>query len=313
MNAIISIIIPSYESDHSISNVLKALKNQNFKGEYEIIIVDSTPNDLHLKITNQYPDVHVVHRKKKTCPGVARNIGSKIARGDLFVFMDSDVYVDPDFLQKVQATFNSGKKIFSCSLGVKNPFNILGWSNYLIEFNEFMPEVSGGKRISIQSTCFIIPRKIFEQYGGFTEKFLFSEDFHFATKLSSHGVAMYFEPAIRVYHQNRGTIVSYFKKNYILGRYGAWVRRIYPITGSNLLKKYPSLSICSGGYKFLSIFLKLFHCNKGKLLLYLLLSPFVLINLTGYSLGFRRGNLESLPDMQETSGITSTTNGSFSA
>jgi len=303
MNACISVIIPSYDSRHSIFNVLTALEHQDFQGDCEIIVVDSTPGELHSAIQARFPQVRVVHLLGKTCPGVARNRGTDVAQGDLFVFLDSDIYVDSDFLTRVQAAFARGKHIFSCALGVHNKYNILGWSNYLIEFNEFMPEIPGGKRVSIQSGCFIIPRATFEQYGGFTEKFLFSEDFHFATKLSSHGETMYFEPDIRVYHQNRGTIISYFKKNYILGRYGAWVRRIYPIQGNTLLKKYPSLAICSGGYKFLSILMKLWKYNKFKLIGYLLLSPFVFGNLLGYSLGFKRGNIETMPDMRETTAI----------
>ena len=306
MNTRISVIIPSYDSRHSIFNVLTALENQDFQGEYETIVVDSTPDDLHATIRSRFPHVRVLHEQKQTCPGIARNLGTHAARGDLFVFLDSDIYVNRDFLAQVKTAFDNGKHIFSCALDVQNPFNLLGWSNYLIEFNEFMPEIPGGKRISIQSGCFVIPRAIFEHYDGFTEKFLFSEDFHFATKLSRHGETMYFEPAIRVYHQNRGTIISYFKKNYTLGRYGAWVRRIYPITGSSLLKKYPFLSICSGGYKFLSILMKLWKYNKFKLLLYILLSPCVLSNLLGYSLGFRRGNIEIMPDMENTHAIRGT-------
>jgi len=51
----LSVIIPSYNSENTIEKCLNSLKSQSFSGEYEIIIVDSSADRTPHIVGNRYP------------------------------------------------------------------------------------------------------------------------------------------------------------------------------------------------------------------------------------------------------------------
>ena len=48
----ISVVIPSYKSSHTIELCLKSVLSQNTKIKYEVILIDSTPNESVADIAN---------------------------------------------------------------------------------------------------------------------------------------------------------------------------------------------------------------------------------------------------------------------
>ena len=71
----LSVIIPSYNSEKTIRKCLDSLLDQTYEGEYEIIVVDSSDDKTPQIVTSLYPKVKLVHFRNKTDPGKARNIG----------------------------------------------------------------------------------------------------------------------------------------------------------------------------------------------------------------------------------------------
>ena len=70
-----SIVVPCFNEARYIEKTLKSLKNQNFDGDYEIIIVDNNCTDKTVEIAKKY-DVKVVSETKAgTC--FARDAGTK--------------------------------------------------------------------------------------------------------------------------------------------------------------------------------------------------------------------------------------------
>jgi len=71
----ISVIIPSYNSNKTIEKCLNSILNQTYSDEYEIIVVDSSIDNTSDIVKNKFKDVKLAHLKKKTDPGTARNLG----------------------------------------------------------------------------------------------------------------------------------------------------------------------------------------------------------------------------------------------
>ena len=94
MKHFISIIIPTLNEEKYIENTLKALKNQDYNGKYEIIVADGMSKDRTVKIAQKYAD-KVIKVKK---PGISagRNAGAGIAKGGIFLFIDADTIVFPN-------------------------------------------------------------------------------------------------------------------------------------------------------------------------------------------------------------------------
>ncbi|HIU39045.1 MAG TPA: glycosyltransferase, partial [Candidatus Limisoma intestinavium] len=97
MNPILSIIIPSYNSEKYISKCLDSCVKQDLQpNEYEIIIVNDGSNDRTFEIAQNYASSHcnikiVTTINQGVC--IARNTGMKEAAGEFLWFIDSDDYI----------------------------------------------------------------------------------------------------------------------------------------------------------------------------------------------------------------------------
>jgi glycosyltransferase involved in cell wall biosynthesis len=101
-----SIVIPTYNRKPILEKCLTALELQKLTDQkvskYEIILVDdgSTDGTLDwLKIHQQdFPSVRVFQQDHQG-PATARNLGIKMAQGEIIIFIDSDLVVTENFLQ----------------------------------------------------------------------------------------------------------------------------------------------------------------------------------------------------------------------
>ena len=98
----ISIIMPVYNCENYLSECLDTLINQTLK-EIELICVDDESTDSSLKILKEYqkkdPRIKVI-KKKHSNAGESRNIGMEKAKGEYFLFLDSDDFFDLDLCKK---------------------------------------------------------------------------------------------------------------------------------------------------------------------------------------------------------------------
>jgi len=95
-----SIIIPVYKVEQCIRKCLDSVLNQTYR-DYEIILVDDGSPDGCPAICDSYAQndkrVRVIH-KENGGAGAARNDGIKQASGEYIVFVDSDDFIEPDYL-----------------------------------------------------------------------------------------------------------------------------------------------------------------------------------------------------------------------
>lgn len=101
-----SIIVPSYNSEKYIEELLNSLKNQKYdKKDFEVIVVDDCSTDDTLKIVEPYKDkMNLIVKKLDTNsggPGKPRNTALQIAQGEYLFFVDSDDYINNDTLKDV--------------------------------------------------------------------------------------------------------------------------------------------------------------------------------------------------------------------
>jgi len=77
------------------------MQAQNYP-DYEILVIDSSPDDRTEKIVRiKFPDVRYHHSQNRLLPHAARNRGVKMARGELFVFTDPDIYAPAHWLENL--------------------------------------------------------------------------------------------------------------------------------------------------------------------------------------------------------------------
>jgi len=100
----ISVIIPAHNEEGYLDRTLKALARQTYP-KYEIIVVANGCTDRTEEVAAHRCDRLIVLSQKSL--GVARNLGARLASGDLLLFLDADTTLEPMALKFISQDFTS--------------------------------------------------------------------------------------------------------------------------------------------------------------------------------------------------------------
>ena len=112
----VSVVIPTYFRAHDLSELLDSILKQTVK-PLEVIIVDDTPNDSIRMLCQEYEkafsklNISLIYIKnpRGRSSAIARNVGAERARGDIIMFLDSDVILMPNYIEEILRIFNEKK------------------------------------------------------------------------------------------------------------------------------------------------------------------------------------------------------------
>lgn len=99
---LVSIVVPVYNSEKTISKCLDSLISQTFK-DIEIICVNDCSKDNSLQVLNKYASkdsrIAVINHEENMNAGGARNSGIKAAKGEYVCLVDNDDWLRLDALE----------------------------------------------------------------------------------------------------------------------------------------------------------------------------------------------------------------------
>ena len=132
-----SVIVPIYNAEKVLQRCIDSVLNQSVT-DFELILVDDGSKDNSGSICDQNAAldsrIRVVHQENSGV-STARNKGIDISRGGRIIFLDSDDYVDPNFLEnfnrKSEDLLISGYQIegFGISEVKKREFQEQTWTD----------------------------------------------------------------------------------------------------------------------------------------------------------------------------------------
>ena len=111
----ISIIVCNYNNDKYLRQCIDSLLSQSFKGRYEIIVIDDCSTDSSCKILhdqyNHDPKLRIHVLSENVGLSVARNYGIDLALGKYICFVDSDDYVESNYLRMLFDSISENENI----------------------------------------------------------------------------------------------------------------------------------------------------------------------------------------------------------
>jgi glucosyl-dolichyl phosphate glucuronosyltransferase len=216
----ISLIICSYNRSRALATALDCVARLEVlpPKEWEVIVVDNnSPDDTH-EVVNRFSQAHPGRFRYlfEPRPGKsnALNTGIADARGRILAFLDDDVTVGPEWLERLTAPLFTGKW---CGVG----------GRILPQWDQWKPSwlAATEKYLSGPLVCFDLGtepaplqeppfgtnmafcREVFERHGGFRadlgpgpESKRIGEDSEFANRLLNAGEPMLYEPSAVVLH-----------------------------------------------------------------------------------------------------------------
>jgi glycosyltransferase involved in cell wall biosynthesis len=100
-NPKVSVIVPVWNPGPGISRCVESLRGQTLE-DIEMIFVDDCSTDNAMDVVRaaakEDPRIRILTNEENMGAGASRNVGIEVARGEYLSFMDSDDYVDSNFL-----------------------------------------------------------------------------------------------------------------------------------------------------------------------------------------------------------------------
>jgi GT2 family glycosyltransferase len=240
----ISVIIVSWNALHYLKEFLPSVCATTYKN-VEIILADNASTDESVTYTQEYfPTVRICQLDKNYGYCGGNNRGAKFAKGEILLFLNNDVKVNPNWLEPIAACFSDDRTavVQPKLLSLKQPdfFEYAGAAGGEMDYLGYpfcrgrifdtleKDEGQYEKNESIfwaSGAAFAIRKNIFEQFGGFDEDFEFHmEEIDLCWRILRKGYAINYEPKSVVWHLGGGSLNSLSpRKTYYNFRNNWWM------------------------------------------------------------------------------------------
>jgi len=280
----ISIIIPCYNEQTTISKLLDAIHAQSTPiADLEVIIADGMSTDgtrAEIKtFADSHPGLHiaVVDNPKRHIPN-GLNCAIKNARGEFIIRLDAHSIPHGDYIERCVADLEAGLGdnvggVWEIHPGAET------WMAQSIAAAAAHPVGVGDafyrhteKARTVDTVPFgAFKRQLLALVGFYDESLLTNEDYEFNNRIRKSGGTIWLDPSIRSVYFSRANLSGLAKQYY---RYGFWKWRMlrrYPDT-LRWRQGLPPLFVLSlGGLGITGIFLPLSRVLLGvELILYIL-------------------------------------------
>src|SRR5690554_539153 len=224
MSIKVSIIIPCFNEERHIKSCLESVRNQEFpRDRFEVIVVDNGSTDNSPRISEKLSDKVIFAPQINV--GAVRNIGAKVAKGELLAFIDADCLIDEHWIARASDLLEKDKtSIFGggCLLPVDANWLERNWLLEGPDGNTLPKELIG---------CSIVVSKLlFQELQGFDETLESGEDSELSIRAKDHGIVVNICRQLNVTHLgNSKTIKSFLKRQ-------AWHAKSYSSFGFKNLR-----------------------------------------------------------------------------
>lgn len=233
MDLTFSIIVPVYNRPDEVRELLSSLAAQTDKG-FEAVIVEDGSTIPCGEIAEAYaPSVSLQYfYKDNEGRSPARNYGMDHARGDYFVFVDSDCILPSDYIERLRADLSERWR--DCFGGPDDAHSSFTDTQKAINFAMTSFLTTGGIRGGKVRMEKFVPRtfnmgysrEVYEKVGGFRE--MFSEDIDMSTRIRLAGYNPELLRDVKVYHKRRGSLAKFWRQVHVFGMSRITLQLLYP-------------------------------------------------------------------------------------
>ena len=224
-----SIVIAIRNEAQHIEKCIDSVFSQDYKGEYEVIVVDGMSDDGTYKLLKKLQKKYTLKLLKnpKLNAAAGRNIGIENSKGDFIAFIDGDAVASKNWLSQIENVF--GKKDVA---GVGGPDMLpkdstdkarrIGhvMTSPLVRGGRFNPSTQHSlseeeKYVEHIPTCNLcLKREIFDKAGMFDEEFVKGQDLELNYRIVNAGYKLLYSPKIKVIHHRKNHIRDFARQIY---------------------------------------------------------------------------------------------------
>ena len=233
----VSVVIVTYNSMPPLEDCLRSLKEGINGTSLEIVNVDNSSTDDSPEVVRKYfPDATIIRNDTNVGFGRACNIAAENASGDYLLFLNPDLRIDKDSIERLLAVCRERERVGTAVGRMRFPDGsfqatcrrLPGFNNMVFSRGSIFSRVANANghytlpdydRVTAvpaaAGTMMMIRKKLFDEVGGFDSRFfMFMEDVDLCLRLGLLGYRNYFVPeagAVQVW--GKGSRAGKFRRN----------------------------------------------------------------------------------------------------
>jgi glycosyltransferase involved in cell wall biosynthesis len=205
----VSLIVATFNRVRELQRLLDSLDVQTYR-KFEVIVVDQNPDDRLISVLREHPDLTIRHVRCALGVSRARNVGIRVATGDIIAFPDDDCWYPPDLLTSISLWMDSNPQFDGIFTATRD-------QNNKLQAPKFPPGPGACTKKSIllcavAFNAFLRARTV-EAIGFFREDigpgtpspYQSSEDIDYMIRPLQCGMRLFYQPAFSVYHPDFST------------------------------------------------------------------------------------------------------------
>lgn len=164
---LVSVIVPVYNVEQYLDRCIKSIVDQDYK-QLEIILIDDGSEDSSGKLADKWSEldfrIRVIHQNNAGL-SAARNSGIKIAKGDFFLFVDSDDWIHKHMITALMSKICKADLVCCGMLEATDDQSIpMKWfkQECIFPSNEILDYLVDNTIFTSHIVKILYPRKIFE-------------------------------------------------------------------------------------------------------------------------------------------------------
>jgi len=203
-----SFIIPTLNEEKLLPKLLEQIKRSGVLEKFncEIVISDGGSSDSTIDVAKNYTDKIIQHfGSNRQTIAEGRNSGANIASGNILIFIDGDIIFDDlhKLMNKVENVFVKDEYLaMTCYINIHPDERIFSDMVFLNFYNWYFRILNNIGVGMGRGECQIIPKKLFEQIGGYNNSLVAGEDFDLFKRIRKKGKIL-FDKSLVIYESPR--------------------------------------------------------------------------------------------------------------
>jgi glycosyltransferase involved in cell wall biosynthesis len=203
----VSVIVPVYNGEHVLPDLLEALAAQTYpRALTEILVVDNNSVDQTKVAVERWSNRGVVYLAcEKQGSYAARNVGIAHSTGEILAFTDADCRPEPDWLEAGVDEFRSNhidRVAGVITVPLSTPPRL--WE--LVDATTYIVGDSMAQDGLISTANLLIRRSAIDLAGNFDETVISGADMELGRRCNEHDVPFIFSRKVKVSHRSRGAM-----------------------------------------------------------------------------------------------------------
>lgn len=211
----LSIIMVNWKTKDITRDALVSIYKETKGIDFEIIMIDNNSEDGSVEMVRaEFPQVVLLANKQNLGFGKANNQGLKVATGDYLMFLNTDIIVLDNALNKLVNYLDLHAEVVmvgprllnrdmsfqhACRRMLPNPLNsffhlfgltkVFKQSKFVNNYKQFNldPEITGPTQ-ALSGAAMMFRRSVYQEIGGFDEMFfMYGEDLDFSKRIFDKG------------------------------------------------------------------------------------------------------------------------------